>query len=163
MRESCPLQRFGFCYYPPVFNAFFPLTSPVPFRDCTLSIERYCLKAYAAVFCTISVLFKSFGFTDWKKWRDHFNIPPTRSTVTFCFHCRSHYIVAQAVKCWPLAALPNECTYEFFWPVHIWILLASTINGRCKSWLDRFCTTISIHLILYLAYNLEVSYIFAFS
>ena len=145
MRESCPLQRFGFCYYPPVFNAFFPLTSPVPFRDCTLSIERYCLKAYAAVFCTISVLFKSFGFTDWKKWRDHFNIPPTRSTVTFCFHCRSHYIVAQAVKCWPLAALPNECTYEFFWPVQSMVDVKAGLIDFAQLFLfTSFCTSLII-------------------
>jgi hypothetical protein len=29
--------------HPPKFNAFFPLTSPVPFRDCTLFVSRYCV------------------------------------------------------------------------------------------------------------------------
>jgi hypothetical protein len=91
MRESCPLQRFGFCYYPPVFNAFFPLTSPVSFRDCTLAIGRFfpqlMLQGFALVLLFL-IYSNPLGSLIEKKWKDHFNIPPTCSTVTFP-HCRA--------------------------------------------------------------------------
>lgn len=44
--ELSPPAVWFLLLHPPKFNAFFPLTSPVPFRDCTLFVSRYCVWAF---------------------------------------------------------------------------------------------------------------------